>query len=187
MDYPDAGVKSRFTGALFDYIIIFIYMVFLTGLFMILQLEPLSFIPRTLFATPISGQISVICMLTIPVILYFSFCESSRFQQTFGKCKADLRVISTDGTKLGFPRALLRSVVKFIPWELAHTCMWRIRAEAPDSCDFSLLVTVGLILVWVLVITYVVSVIVSKKNQSLYDMIAGSLVVSAPCSKKTAA
>ena len=187
MDYPCAGLKSRVKGALFDYIIIFIYIVFLTGLFMLFRLEPLSFIPRTLFATPFSGQITVICMLTIPVILYFSFCESSRFRQTFGKCKADLRVITTSGTKLSLPRALLRSVVKFIPWELAHTCIWRIRAGTPESSDLSPVITFGFIAVWVLVIIYLLTVVVSKKNQSIYDMIAGSLVISAPCGKKTSA
>jgi len=175
MDYRYAGFKSRLTGALFDYVIIVIYFVFLTGVFMLFRLKPLQFIPQTLFATPLSGQITVMFMLTLPVILYFSLCESSGYQQTFGKHKAGLKVTGTDGKKLGFPRALLRSVVKFIPWELAHTCIWRIRADGGSSADF--VITAGLIFVWLLIIVYIITMVMSKKNQTLYDMIAGSLVI----------
>jgi len=38
-----------------------------------------------------------------------------------------LRVIRTDGARLSKTRALSRTVLKFIPWELTHTLIWQIR------------------------------------------------------------
>ncbi len=42
------------------------------------------------------------------------------------------------------------------------------------------IITAGLVLVWVLVGAYLVSMLVGKQHQALYDWIAGAFVVVAP-------
>src|SRR5260221_2135217 len=53
-------------------------------------------------------------VLTFVPFLYWPVLESSRWQATFGKRIMGLEVTDTDGNRLGFLRALLRSLAKII-------------------------------------------------------------------------
>lgn len=79
-----------------------------------------------LFQHPWAGQLAGITLLTLPVILYFAAWERSSWLATPAKRLLGLRVVPRDGAGLGWARALARSGLKFLPWELAHTCIWRI-------------------------------------------------------------
>jgi uncharacterized RDD family membrane protein YckC len=72
---------------------------------------------------------------------------------------------------------LARSLVKFVPWELTHLCLWNIPGWPTNVGEVPLLITAGLVLVWVIVIAYAVSPLFSAKKQTLYDRIAGTLVL----------
>jgi uncharacterized RDD family membrane protein YckC len=61
---------------------------------------------------------------------------------------------------------------------LSQTCgsaFWPLNPQNPPP-----IITVGLILIWVIVAVYVISLLMSKKQQTLYDMIAGSYVIRVP-------
>lgn len=58
--------------------------------------------------------------MTLPVVGYFSLTESSRSQGSVGKRAMGLVVARGDGRRLPQSSALLRSVVKFAPWECGH-------------------------------------------------------------------
>ena len=131
-------------------------------------------IAQGLFRNPISGQIAGFLIITLPVNLYFILFESSTWQATWGKRRLGLRVTRKDGTRLTLLRASSRTLLKFIPWELAHTCIWQIsfakEAEKP-------IFTMGFVLVWILVGANIVSLWTSPTHQTLYDRIAGAYVV----------
>jgi len=57
---------------------------------------------------------------------------------------------------------------------LAHTCIWQI-SFAPENP--SPLILAGFVLVWLLVGANIVSLVVSKTDQALYDRIAETYVV----------
>jgi uncharacterized RDD family membrane protein YckC len=59
--------------------------------------------------------------MTLPVTLYFAFCESSAMRATFGKRALALVVVQEGGGRLLFRSALLRNAAKFVPWEFGHT------------------------------------------------------------------
>jgi len=177
VDLIHAGFRKRILAFLIDYVIMAVYIIVLTVVFLILRFGPLQIVQKTLFATPLRGQVSVFIMLTLPVILYFALLESSSRQQTFGKGKIGLKVVSINGSRLSCGKSLIRSSVKFIPWELAHTCLWRIEGWPLNPQDPSPIVLAGLILVWVLVGIYFISMFLSKKNRTLYDLIAGTYVI----------
>jgi hypothetical protein len=42
-------------------------------------------------------------------------------------------VVRTDGERLTFARALARTLLKFVPWELSHTLIWQIRFAQPQE------------------------------------------------------
>ncbi|HEY6412027.1 MAG TPA: hypothetical protein VIY29_31595, partial [Ktedonobacteraceae bacterium] len=84
------------------------------------------------------------------------------------------------GARLSLPRSFARSLLKFVPWELTHACLWRIPGWPLAPTTPSPIITAGLVLVWILVGAYLVSMLASKKHQALYDWIAGSYVIVVP-------
>jgi uncharacterized RDD family membrane protein YckC len=175
-----ANLRLRFVAFLLDYLIIAAYIVVLIVVSVLLGFGPLRQTFQSLFANPNSGEISAFLLLVLPVILYFALFESSSWQATWGKRKVGLRVMNTYGERLSFGRSLVRSFIKFLPWELAHACLWRIPGWPLNPQTPPLIISTGLVLVWVIVGAYVISMLVSQKHQTLYDMIAGSYVVLAP-------
>ena len=170
---PSAGFGVRVTAFVFDYLIIAGYLIFVVAAGSILN----AFFPiiaNELFGNPYSGQMTGFLIITLPVSLYFILFESSGWQATWGKRRLGLRVTRTDGTRLTVLRAGSRTLLKFIPWELAHTCIWQINF-AQDAAKP--LITMGFALVWILVGANIVSLWISSKHQTLYDRLAGTYVV----------
>jgi len=83
-------------------------------------------------------------------------------------------VIDKTGGRLSKSRAFVRTILKFVPWELAHTCIWQFSFATEEP---SPLITVGFILVWIIVGANVVSLLRSPSHQTLYDRLAGTYVV----------
>lgn len=101
-----------------------------------------------LFGSPLAGQASGFLLVTVPVSLYFALQEAAPAQATWGKGRCRLKVVGAGGRQLSFSRALARTALKFLPWELAHACIWQARfapAELPPP------IAAGFVLVWVLV------------------------------------
>jgi uncharacterized RDD family membrane protein YckC len=173
MTHSYAGLWVRVWAFAFDYIAIALYLVVVTVLSLALG-AVFPDIPRVLFGNPLSGQISGFFAITLPVTLYFGLLEASPWQASWGKRRKGLQVVRTDGGRLSGARSLGRTALKFIPWELAHTCIWQV-SFAPQ--EPSMLITAGFVLVWVLVGANVVSLLVSKRHQTLYDRLADTCVV----------
>lgn len=180
-----ANLRLRIAAFLLDYLIIAAYIIVLIVVSVLLGLGPLRQAFQGLFANPNSSELSAFLLLVLPVILYFALFESSTWQATCGKRKVGLRVTDTHGERLSFARSLVRSLIKFLPWELTHACLWRIPGWPFNPQTPSPIISAGLVLVWVIAGAYVISLLVSKKHQTLYDLIAGSYVVLAPQLSRT--
>ena len=63
--------------------------------------------------------------LTLPVILYFALLETWD-GATLGKRVLRLHVTNLCGAPLSLNRSLFRNAVKFLPWELSHTALYRV-------------------------------------------------------------
>ena len=173
-----ASLRQRIGAFLFDYLVISLYIVLLGLISFGVGSGPLQGAFAAMFANPDISQFSAFLLLVLPVILYFALLESSAWQATLGKRKLGLRVVDQQGAQLTFPRALVRALLKFLPWELTHACLWRIPGWPLAPTTPSPLVTAGLILVWILAAAYLISMFASKKHQALYDRIAGTLVIA---------
>jgi uncharacterized RDD family membrane protein YckC len=160
-----------------DYIIISAYLVVLVGVGVAIAQTGAGPGFRALFSDPNSAEFTAFLLLVLPVLLYFAVFESSRWQATWGKRVLGLRVVTTADAQVSFLRALWRNALKLIPWELTHACLWRIPGWpfAPETPP--LWITVGLILVWVVVAVYIVSLVFSRSGQTLYDWLAGVRVI----------
>ena len=126
------------------------------------------------FANPISGEATGFLVITLPVSLYFALFEASPRQATWGKQRVRLKVTDLAGRRVSHARSLGRTALKLVPWELAHACIWQISFATDRS---SPVYAVGFSVVWFLVAVNVLSMLASPRRQTLYDRIAGTLVV----------
>jgi len=168
-----AGFWVRILAFAWDYLPIAAYLGLLVGAGVIADRmwQPLA---NVLFGTPLSGEASGFLLITLPVGLYFALSEASQRQATWGKRRMCLRVTDRAGRRLSHARSLGRTALKFVPWELAHACIWQVSFAADRS---SPVYVTGFSLVWLLVAANVVSMLGDPRRRTLYDRIAGTLVV----------
>lgn len=126
---------------------------------------------------PLQGQIVGVISLTLPVILYFTFCEASPWRATPGKLLLGLAVVHHTGRRLGIRRAFVRSLLKFLPWEMAHTALWRLPGWPRPAGSLPLWAWIVFGFVWLLLVAYVVSPFFNPQRRALYDQLAGAAVV----------
>ena len=167
-----AGFWQRVKAFVFDYLVILGYLVGITLLFLILN--RFSGGLQWLFASRIQAQVTGLLILTLPVALYFAISESSHRQATWGKQRVGLRVTNANGERISFLRAFARTLLKFVPWELSHTLIWNI-SFSPEAS--STMVKYGFGLVYVLIGLNIASLLMTKKHQTIYDLIAKTYVV----------
>ena len=112
------GIRNRLAfrrllAFLIDYLIVLAYIAVLLGITLVV----FSFFEASPSALdPLRGQVVGFVTLTLPVFLYFYSSENGPHRATIGKRKMGLKVVRR---KPG--NVLLRNILKFLPWELAHT------------------------------------------------------------------
>jgi uncharacterized RDD family membrane protein YckC len=163
---------------LLDYLVISAYLVLLVVVGLLVRSSPFGGAFGSLFANPVSAEITAFVLLVLPVILYFALFESSVWQASPGKRRMGLQVTDERGARLSLPRSLARSALKFIPWELTHLCLWNIPGWPLEATTIPPLIVVGLVLVWVIVGAYALSLLLSKTHQTIYDRVVRAFVVS---------
>ena len=177
-DVRVAGLGKRLLALLFDYLLVLGYVVVLLGVGIGIRaaVGPLGEL-LPLFASPLVLDGLAFLTLILPVILYFSLQESSPRQATWGKRKAGFQVAGLAGSRLTWGQALVRSAIKFLPWQIAHTSIYHIKGLPFAPEQPSPMVMAGFVLVYVLVGIYVASALISKKHRTPYDWMAGSYVI----------
>jgi uncharacterized RDD family membrane protein YckC len=117
----------------------------------------------------------VFATVSLPVWAYFTLLEGSGWQASLGKRLLGLRVTDTMGNRIGFGRALLRTIVKLIPWEITHLSLMLPTPIWGESASTSL--RPGLIVANALLVLYIAVAVLTPRKQSVHDLIAGTLVV----------
>ena len=115
--------------------------------------------------------------LVLPVVLYFALSEASRYQSTWGKRRMGLVAITIGGQRLSTGRSLARSVVKFLPWQLAHTSLFHIPGWPGAVETIPGMAAAGLWVASLLATASVASLFVFADRRTLYDRLAGTAVV----------
>ncbi|HEX9037885.1 MAG TPA: RDD family protein [Ktedonobacterales bacterium] len=179
MDRPVASVGRRMAAFMLDYLLISVYLALLVAMGVGLGQGPLQSLFHTLFADPNRSELSAFLLLVLPVFLYFLILESSPWQATVGKRVLGLRVTGAQRNRLNFPRALARSALAVVPWELIHARLWRIPGWPLAPTTPAPIIVAGLVLVGVLLAVYLATMLLSKKHQALYDTFTSAYVIKA--------
>jgi uncharacterized RDD family membrane protein YckC len=165
-----ASFRPRAFAFCFDYLIIAVYLLCLVGV--ALAVRP----PLAGFRNPWHGELVGCFCVTLPVTLYFMVSEGYGSHATWGKRRLNLSVTDACGVGISMPRSALRNILKFVPWELAHEAIWRLRLDAGSGAIAG---TVILAAAWALVFANLISLLLSRKHQTLYDWLAGTVVTEA--------
>lgn len=112
--------------------------------------------------------------VSIPILIYFALSFSSKWQATFGMRLLGINVAGTGGESIGFGRALLRSLVMLIPFELNHVVMFY---PTPIWGDPKPGFRVGFVVVSLLMVIYLGSLLLTTHHQSIHDLVARTIVV----------
>lgn len=168
-----AGFWQRAGAFALDYILILGYLLALT--LSSLLADSLFGASQWLFADRIRAQFVAFLLVTLPVTLYFAVTESSPRQATWGKGRLKLKVADRAENRIGFWRSLLRTSLKFIPWEISHTLIWQIYFSTQTE---TVLINYGFALVYLLVGLNIMSLVMTKTHQALYDLLTHTYVIN---------
>lgn len=173
-----AGPSKRLRAFAYDYLLIISYALFLAAVtFGLITMANSLGRSLTWPAEPFRADLLAFMTLVLPVILYFTLQESSPRQATWGKRKVGVRVTTVDGRRLTGKQAFVRSFLKFLPWQIAHTCIFHIEGWPTAPMNPTPLVMAGLLLVWLMVAAYLGTLAISKEHRTPYDWAAGTQVI----------
>ena len=111
--------------------------------------------------------------LTLPVFLYFFLSEKTK-GASFGKRIMNLSVYSrSKGAK---PRILLRNILKFLPWEIAHSGVHWIVFYSKYENHMPIWVWTLLIFPQIIMVAYLVSIFFSQGEDTIYDRISNTRI-----------
>jgi uncharacterized RDD family membrane protein YckC len=169
----------RIAAFAWDYLVIAAYIVLLAVFSSVAWFGVLGRLPGAGDHPPWLFDLIAFVTLVLPVILYFSVQEAAASQATWGKRRAGLRVTAVDGGRLNLRRSLLRSGLKFLPWQIVHTSLfhipgWPVAPTSPPGW-----VVAGFAVAYVLAGIYLVGLFVPSSRRTLYDRLAGARVVAA--------
>jgi uncharacterized RDD family membrane protein YckC len=166
-----APMRLRIVALMIDYLVILGYGLILWGASFLFKPVLTALFTASAAIAEITGAI----LITLPITLYFILCESSRHMGSIGKRKMGLAVTNDSGERIRFRRSFTRTIIKFIPWELAHFAIWRLRLPSHFSESYLLEILFG---ANIMVLLYIIMPVLNKDRKSLYDWIAGTMVIS---------
>jgi len=112
--------------------------------------------------------------VSLPILLYFVLCISSKWQATIGMRWLGIKVTSLSGEPIGIGLVVLRSLVMLIPFELNHIVMFH---PTPIWNDPNPGFRYGFIVTSVLIIVYLAAVLLTEHHQSIHDLVVNTIVV----------
>lgn len=168
-----APVLRRIAAVALDYVAALLYLgVLRLAVFLVPQL-------MRWFDGLSTAHLASFFLVTLPISLYFAVSEASTAEATVGKRLMRIRVQSWNGTRLTLAASLVRTAIKFTPWELGHAAVWRFHFAAGNAAQ-ERIATAFLIATWVLVAVYLACLAVDKGRRTPYDLAARSIVVRDP-------
>lgn len=115
----------------------------------------------------------ILINMSLPMWLYFTLSEQSAWGGTIGKRVLGLRVTTRQGERIGLWRALGRTAIKLLPWEMAHTFAFALSPQIGDSSPVQ---SIGLIAANVLTVVYLAVTAATGGRRSVHDLIMGTEV-----------
>jgi uncharacterized RDD family membrane protein YckC len=155
-------IAKRLVAFLIDYLLIITYALLLFGL--VVSIYGFDNLQNTQL-NAVQQYFTGFFTLTMPVFCYAYFMESGRYKATLGKQCMKIHIASP----LGNRAILVRNILKFLPWEVAHIGIYSLRFYINKGAETPVWVWMLLVLPQVVVVVYFVSLFYYRGFYSLYD------------------
>lgn len=163
---------NRLAALLIDFLVIALYACCLFAVtYLYTHGEPVQ-------VSPYIGQLIAFFTLTLPVLCFFIYLEYKNKNATPGKLLLKLKVTGHDGKAPSLSSVVIRNVVKFLPWEIAHAFVQALFYFLNSQQDVPGWVMVGLIFPQLLVFLYILYPLLHKQGLGFNDILARTKVVS---------
>lgn len=153
----------RFLAFCIDYVLIVLYGSLLFFLTKVFKIESLS---------TLQAQLVGFFSLTLPVFLYFFLTETGKHKASLGKRLLKLRVETP--SNYNKTAVFKRNFFKFLPWEVAHAGVHWMYYFSLQNKEAPFWVWVLLISPQIMALIYIISILISRGNSSVYDKIGGT-------------
>lgn len=125
-----------------------------------------------LWSDPIASDVAITVMTVVPLFGYLTVTESRPPHGTWGKRRAGLTVIAAAAPAFGTARAVVRNLVKVLPWQLGH--MGAIRLAFGEAEILGMALGIGAMALGAMVVG---PPLISRRG--IHDVVAGSEVTPA--------
>ncbi|UCE41159.1 MAG: RDD family protein [Candidatus Aminicenantes bacterium] len=160
---PIAMVLRRTEAFLLDILIIF-------GI-----CAPIGYLIQRLIGTsPQTGPAiwsTILWNISLPAWLYFLWSDHSKKGKSVGKWLLNLKVKTRTSERLGWGRALARTAIKLLPWEIIHFSSFALSKEFGT---FTLHQYIGLVAGNLLAFAYFIASILTQGKRSIHDILLGT-------------
>jgi uncharacterized RDD family membrane protein YckC len=179
MSISPASLTARFIALFIDFCTIVLYTLCLFGATLVFYQFTFGGIPDVLGTLGTNGaHLLGFATLTFPVGLYLFLAETSRHHATLGKRIAKIKVVSKDKKTLSKKQVIVRTIVKLLPWEFAHTFVYQIVYYSNSNTEVPLWVMFGLLLANIIPFIYLFLVLFRKDHSGPHDLIAQTFVTT---------
>ncbi len=165
---------KRLLAFFFDYLLIVAYFLVLAavslGLTAVVNPPPIS--------SPYVFDLIAFVTTVLPVILYFTLAEGGGRQATWGKRRVGIQVTAVDHKPLTYRQSFIRSLIKFAPWQIAHTSLFHIPGWPWAFETIGAASLVGLVVAQGLALLYILCLLFTPTGRTPYDWLAGTMVVA---------
>lgn len=182
VDLAPPSLRTRLLALLLDYLVIL-------GWMAVLALASLTYylihgdVPDYLgMLGPYGAQAAAFGALTLPVLIYHFATEAGARHATWGKRRLGLAVRDVAGGAPRDSQVLLRTVIKFLPWETAHFFLWQLQwrlSEPGGNGTVPWWISAGMAITTLAPFAYVATAALTKLRRGPHDLLAGTRVVVA--------
>lgn len=176
-----ARPSARIGAFAWDYLWISLYLMGLSGVGAFFVFGPLNSPLALLEGSAVAMDVFFFLITVLPVSLYFAISEATH-GGTWGKRRKGLRVITTDGGRLGFVRALVRALTKFLPWQIAHLGVARLAGSG--EAEVNLWSTIAVVAALGATVVYVLLLVLNPARRTVHDYVAGTVVEAGQVAKR---
>lgn len=124
---------------------------------------------------PFKAQTISFITLTIPTFLYFYLSEISNKKASIGKRVMKL-FVESDTLESRKNSVLKRNILKFLPWEIAHTGIHWMNYYGFENPNIPVWIWIIIITSEVIAVIYLVSIFYYKGSKSVYDSLSKTIV-----------
>lgn len=123
---------------------------------------------------PALAYLTSAALTVVPFLVYLVVAEAGPAHATLGKRRCGLTVVATDGSPPALGQAVVRNIVKVLPWQFGHMAAFRFAIDGQVSTAALVYDALSLVLL------VAVAGPPLTRRRGLHEVVAGTTVTTRP-------